>query len=53
VHTANPSFKSTVEMTKMNWLGTVMPSADDRGAIVHNEQAMREALELGKKAATP
>ncbi len=56
VHTADPivhSFKSTVEMTKMNWLGTVMASADARGEIAHNEQAMREAFELGKKAATP
>ncbi|MGV8058130.1 MAG: flavodoxin family protein [Smithellaceae bacterium] len=56
VHTADPivhSFKSTVEMTKMNWLGAVMASASDKGDINNNEAALREAFELGKKAATP
>ena len=34
VHTADPivhSFKSTVEMTKMHWLGAVMASAGGQG----------------------
>ena len=56
VNTADPivhSFKSTVEMTKMHWLGTVMASANDKGDIVKNESAMQQAYELGKKAATP
>lgn len=56
VHTADPivlSFKNTAEMTKMSWLGAVMASADAKGEIVNNETAMREAFELGKKAATP
>jgi multimeric flavodoxin WrbA len=56
VHTADPivhSFKSTAEMTKLNWLGAVMASAADKGDIVKNEKAMQEAFELGKKAATP
>ena len=56
VHTADPivhSFQSTVEMTKMNWLGAVMTSANNKGEIARNETALREAFELGKKAATP
>lgn len=56
VHTADPivhSFKSTVEMTKMTWLGTVMASASAKGDISNNEAALQEVFELGKKAATP
>jgi len=56
VHTADPivlSFKSTAEMTKMHWLGAVMASAAEKGEITNNEAALREAFELGKKAATP
>jgi hypothetical protein len=56
VHTADPivhSFKSTAEMTKLTWLGSVMASAADKGEIVKNETAIREAYELGRKAATP
>lgn len=56
VHTADPivhSFKSTVEMTKMNWLGVVMASASDKGAIVKDEMARKQAFELGRKAASP
>jgi multimeric flavodoxin WrbA len=56
VHTADTivhSFQSTVEMTKMNWLGVVMASASAKGEIAKNEAAMREAFALGKKAATP
>ncbi len=56
VHTGDPvvhSFKSTVEMTKMTWLGAVMTSASEKGEIVNNETAMQEAFALGKKAATP
>ena len=56
VNTADPivhSFKSTVEMTKMHWLGTVIASANDKGDIVKNESAIHQAYELGKKAATP
>ena len=56
VHTADPivhSFKSTVEMTKMNWLGAVMASANDKGDIANNKAALREAFALGKKAAMP
>lgn len=56
VHTGDPivySFKSTVDMTKMQWLGSVMASADDKGDIANNETALQQAFELGKKAATP
>ena len=56
VHAADPiihSFKSTVDMTKMNWLGAVMASASDKGDIANNETALQEAFALGKKAATP
>jgi len=56
VHTADPivhSFKSTAEMTKLNWLGAVMASASDRGEIAGNETAKKQAYELGHKAATP
>ncbi len=56
VHTADPivhSFKSTVEMTKMNWLGAVMATANEKGEISQNEAAKKQALELGRKAATP
>ena len=56
VNTADPivhSFKSTAEMTKMNWLGTIMTSASDKGDIAENETAKKQAWELGRKAATP
>jgi multimeric flavodoxin WrbA len=56
VHTADPivhSFKSTADMTKMNWLGEVMTSAADKGDIAQNKAALQQAFELGKKAATP
>jgi len=56
VHTADPivhSFKSTVDMTKMQWLGAVMASASDKGDIVKNEAVIQQAFELGKKAVTP
>jgi multimeric flavodoxin WrbA len=56
VHTADPivhSFKSTAEMTKLTWLGTVMASANDKGEIAGNEAVLKQAFELGKKAATP
>lgn len=56
VSTAEPivhSFKSTTDMTRMNWLGAVMASAAEKGEIVNNEKSLREAFELGKKAATP
>lgn len=56
VHTADPivhSFQSTAEMTQMHWLGAVMTSAAEKGEIANNEKALREAFELGKKAATP
>ena len=56
VHTADPivhSFKSTAEMTKLNWLGSVMASASDKGDIIKDETAMQKAFELGRKAATP
>ena len=56
VHTADPivhSFKSTAEMTKLSWLGAVMTSASDRGDIIKDEKARKQAWELGKKAATP
>jgi multimeric flavodoxin WrbA len=56
VHTADPivhSFKSTVDMTKLNWLGVVMASASDKGDIIKDENAKKQAFELGKKAATP
>jgi multimeric flavodoxin WrbA len=56
VHAADPivhSFKSTADMTKMYWLGAIMASASDKGEIIKDETAVREAFELGKKAATP
>lgn len=56
VHTADPivhSFKNTVEMTKMTWLGAVMAAASDKGDIAKNEAALQQAFELGKKAVTP
>ncbi|HOC60628.1 MAG: flavodoxin family protein [Syntrophaceae bacterium] len=56
VHTADPivhSFQSTANMTKMTWLGAVLASANDKGEIAKNDTALREAFELGKKAATP
>jgi multimeric flavodoxin WrbA len=55
VHTADPvihSFKSTVDMTKMKWLGAVMASANDKGDIIKDEKARKQAFELGEKAAT-
>jgi len=55
VHTADPivhSFKSTVEMTKMHWLGVVMTSAADKGDILKAEKARKQAWESGRKAAT-
>jgi len=56
VHTADPvvhSFKSTAEMTGMHWLGAVMATAGDKGEIAANETALKQAYELGRKAATP
>ena len=56
IHTADPivhSFKSTADMTKMNWLGAVMAAAAAKGEIVNNAEALRQSFELGKKAATP
>jgi multimeric flavodoxin WrbA len=55
VHTADPivlSFKSTAEMTKLTWLGVVMTSANDKGDIINDETAKKQAFELGRKAAT-
>jgi hypothetical protein len=56
VHAADPivhSFRTTTEMSKMHWLGTLMASANDRGEIMGDDKAMAEAFLLGKKAATP
>lgn len=55
VHTADPivhSFKSTVDMTGMRWLGAVMASANGKGDILTDEKARKQARELGEKAAT-
>ncbi len=55
-HTADPivhSFKTTAEMTKMTWLGAVMASANEKGEIVSDAMATKQAFELGVKAATP
>ncbi len=55
VHTADPivhSFKTTVEFTRLRWLGSVMASAGAKGEISKDESAKREAYELGKKGAT-
>jgi len=54
VHTADPivhSFRSTVDMTKMRWLGAVMASASEKGEISMDETARKKARELGVKAA--
>jgi hypothetical protein len=40
-------------MTKMHWLGVVMASAADKGDIIKDEKARKQAFELGRKAATP
>jgi multimeric flavodoxin WrbA len=56
VHAADPivlSFKSTADMFKLTWLGAVMASASEKGEVANNEEALRNAFELGKKAATP
>ncbi len=56
MHTADPivhSFKSTAELTKLSWLGAVMTSAADKGDIIKDEMAKKQAFDLGKKAATP
>jgi len=56
IHTGDPivqSFKSTADMTKMNWIGAVMASATEKGEIAGNDAALKEAFALGKKAATP
>jgi multimeric flavodoxin WrbA len=56
IHTTDPivhSFKSTADMTKLTWLGAVMATANDKGDINENEAALKEAYELGRKAATP
>ena len=56
VHTADPvvhSFKATVDMTGMRWLGVVMASAANKGDIIRDEEARKKAAELGRKAATP
>jgi multimeric flavodoxin WrbA len=56
VHTADPivhSFKSTVDMTGMHWLGVVMASATDKGDILKDNEAREQAAELGRKAAVP
>lgn len=47
------SFKSTAEMTRLKWLGTVMASAVDKGDAIKDETAVKQAFELGKKAAAP
>ncbi|MBN1364152.1 MAG: flavodoxin family protein [Syntrophaceae bacterium] len=54
VHTADPvvhSFKSTVDMTKMCWLGAVMTSGAEKGDIFQDDKARKRAFELGQKAA--
>jgi hypothetical protein len=56
VHTADPIvhvFKSTAELTKLSWLGAVMTSASDKGEMLKDEKAKKQALDLGKKAAAP
>jgi multimeric flavodoxin WrbA len=54
VNTADPivhSFKSTVDMTKMHWLGAVMASASAKAEISGNEIAKKQAFELGRISA--
>ncbi len=54
VHTADPvvhSFKSTVDMTKMRWLGVVMASAAEKGDILKDDKTRKKAFDLGKTAA--
>jgi hypothetical protein len=54
VHTADPivhSFKTTVDFTKLRWIGAVMASAAAKGEVAKDEKAKRGAYELGKKAA--
>jgi len=54
VHTADPivhSFKTTVDFTRLRWIGAVMASAAAKGEVAKDEKAKRAAYELGKKAA--
>ncbi len=54
VKTADPivhSFKSTVDMTKMTWLGAVMASASEKAEISGNEDIKKQAFELGRTSA--
>jgi multimeric flavodoxin WrbA len=55
VATADPivhSFRNTCQFTGLTWLGAVQASASAKGEIAGNEAALKEAYELGKKAAT-
>lgn len=54
VHAADPivhSFKSTVDFTKLRWLGAVQASASVKGEIAKNAAAKKEAYALGQRAA--
>ncbi len=46
------SFKNTCEFTGLRLYGVVKASASKKGEIAGNEKAMKEAWNLGKKAAT-
>jgi multimeric flavodoxin WrbA len=53
IHTADPivhSFKSSVDMTGLKWIGTVMASAGEKGDILKDEKTRKQAFELGGKA---
>jgi multimeric flavodoxin WrbA len=47
------SFKNTSEFGGFKWLGAVRASAGPKGEIAKNEDAKKQAFDLGKKAATP
>jgi multimeric flavodoxin WrbA len=54
VSTADPivhSFKNTCEFTGLNLVGVVQASASKKGEIAGNEEAKKQAYDLGKKAA--
>ena len=53
VHTADPivhSFRTTCQFSKLNFIGPVMASAAAKGDIARDENARKEAYELGRKA---
>jgi multimeric flavodoxin WrbA len=56
VSTADPvvhSFKALCQFSNLSWLGAVLASAGAKGEIAKNEEAKKEAYELGRKGGLP